>query len=83
MRNILKQYVCSQLDANKRYAVIGENLYSFLVYDWINENCNVKPVLFLNEEINPSVTRILASNDYQYIVTDTPDLESYNETMVC
>lgn len=83
VRNILKQYVCSQLDANKRYAVIGENLYSFLVYDWINENCNVKPVLFLNEEINPSVTRILASNDYQYIVTDTPDLESYNETMVC
>lgn len=36
-RNILKRYVCRYIKENKKYAIYGGTLYSFLLSEWIEE----------------------------------------------
>lgn len=83
-RDILKRYVCRYIKENKKYAIYGCTLYSFLLSQWIEEQLGTEVCIIPHKETNDKLLCILKKEKSEKYFKDIENItpEMFDEILV-
>lgn len=78
-RNILKDNIQKNIEANKQYVIYGETLYGVLLFQWITElNPIHSPYLIVTQKINLQLLESLRKAFGEFVKTGFAEVENEN-----
>ena len=75
-RNHLKKYVCKHINKNKKYAIYGCTLYSFLLSQWIEEQLEIQVCIIPHTDVNDKLLYTLKVEIPEKCFRDVNDVTS-------
>lgn len=69
VRDFIKEYIQSSVQADVKYGIYGHTLYSILLYEWLEECGCRSPYLIAESNIPCGIEKILVAQGYRYIVS--------------